>query len=521
MPTLSWINDTQARQEASKVPFHLLEKVDSYGDQASENILVQGDNLLALKALLPFYRGKVKCIYIDPPYNTGSAFEHYDDNLEHSQWLSLMFPRLQLLADFLTDDGVIFISIDDDECHYVKILCDEIFGRQNFCGSFIWVKKRKPSYLSKFGVTTEYILSYAKNKKQSPDFALPEISNETYPLYNANNPRTILTLPPGSVQINFLQKGKIQPAVFKEKTSLVRLINEIEVENHRNVNAIQIEGEWRYSQETINEQVAQGDYYIIKSKKFRPRRYFVRNDETKKKVQNLLCANTYQISTNEDATEEGHALFGVDKSFDYPKPEKLISFLLSLVLKPNDLVLDSFLGSGTTAAVAHKMGYRYIGIEMGEHARTHCIPRLEKVIDGEQGGISKSIHWQGGGGFSFYKLGENVFDEMGSINPKVDFKTLAAYIWQKETSTPSECQFSPLLGEYQGKSIFLLYNGILGDKRPRAGNVLNRTVLKQLLKKYPSDNEKIVYGDACFGISKEELRANKVTFKQIPYDLGM
>ena len=138
MPTLSWINDTQARQEASKVPFHLLEKVQSYGDPNSKNILVQGDNLLALKALLPFYRGKVKCIYIDPPYNTGSAFEHYDDNLEHSQWLSIMLPRLQLLKEFLSQDGSIWVSIDDDEQAYLKVLMDEVFGRNNFIRSVVW-----------------------------------------------------------------------------------------------------------------------------------------------------------------------------------------------------------------------------------------------------------------------------------------------------------------------------------------------------------------------------------------------
>ena len=183
--------------------------------------------------------------------------------------------------------------------------------------------------------------------------------------------------------------------------------------------------------------------------------------------------------------------------------------------------MDSFLGSGTTAAVAHKMNRNYIGIEIGNHAITHCVPRLNGVINGDHTGISKDIGWQGGGGFTFYKLGETVFDEMGIINPKVNFKTLAAYVWQKETNSPTECQFCPLLGEYQGKSIFLLYNGILGDKRPRAGNVLNKTVLKELLKNYPTDNEKIIYGDACFGISNEELRAHKITFKQIPYDLGM
>ena len=199
----------------------------------------------------------------------------------------------------------------------------------------------------------------------------------------------------------------------------------------------------------------------------------------------------------------------------------MLKQLLQYFTRPGDYVLDSFLGSGTTAAVAHKMNRKFIGIELGEHAQTLCIPRLMKVIEGEQSGVSKETNWQGGEGFNFYKLGEPVFDEYGSINPDVDFKTLAAFIWQRETNSPTDCQYCPLLGEYQGKSIFLLFNGILGDMRPRAGNVLNRSVLKKLLKEYPSDNVKIVYGDACFGISDDELKAHKVIFKQIPYDLGV
>ena len=168
MPTLSWINDTQARQEASKVPFHLLEKVQSYGDPNSKNILVQGDNLLALKALLPFYRGKVKCIYIDPPYNTGSAFEHYDDNLEHSQWLSIMLPRLQLLKEFLSQDGSIWVSIDDDEQAYLKVLMDEVFGRNNFIRSVVWQKRTSPDARLNLGDAHDYILVYANQKRFIP-----------------------------------------------------------------------------------------------------------------------------------------------------------------------------------------------------------------------------------------------------------------------------------------------------------------------------------------------------------------
>lgn len=183
------------------------------------------------------------------------------------------------------------------------------------------------------------------------------------------------------------------------------------------------------------------------------------------------------------------------------------------------MILDSFLGSGTSSAVAHKMGRRYIGIEMGEHAKTHCIPRLQKVIEGEQGGVSKVANWQGGGGFSFYKLGPTVFDEFGSINPDVDFKTLAAYIWQKETNTVTDPIESPYLGTNDGTSVFLLYNGILGDNRPEAGNVLTSKILRMLEKEYPFDGQKIIYGEAVLGLSQDELNNRGITFKQIPYDV--
>ena len=404
MPVLHWINDADARRAASQIPFHLLERKAVYGDpnQAQKNLIVHGDNLLALKALLPFYKGKVKCIYIDPPYNTGSAFEHYDDNLEHSQWLSLMLPRLQLLRDLMREDGVLFISIDDDEAHYLKVLCDEIFGRDNFCCSFIWEKKRKASYLSKLGVVTEYVLAYARNKSISPDFVLSaDESKETYPLHNGGNPIKILTMPAGAVRFLQQETGLIRAQEFKAKTKTINLLDDIEIKNHTNVANFRIEGRWRYSQETIDEQVANGDLYIVKKKgQLNLRRQFSRVGESKKKVINLLSRAHFNMATNEDATAEGQELFGVEEAFDYPKPEMLVSKLIEMVTDKNELVLDAFLGSGTTAAVAHKMGRHYIGIEMGEHAVTHCVPRMQKVLDGEQGGISEAVNWNGGGGFT-------------------------------------------------------------------------------------------------------------------------
>ena len=213
------------------------------------------------------------------------------------------------------------------------------------------------------------------------------------------------------------------------------------------------------------------------------------------------------------------ALFEGEKGFDTPKPEKLLSRILELSTGLQDLVLDSFLGSGTTSAVSHKMGRRYIGIEMGENATKFCIPRMEKVISGEQGGVAEAFGWKGGGGFSFVKLGETVFDEAGAINPKVRFATLANFIWLQETRLAASQRFkSPLPGVHDGTAYYLLFNGILGDKRPNGGNVLTGAVLSVLAKTFPHTGLKVIYGEKC-GLGGARLTAAGVTFKHIPYDV--
>ena len=556
MPTLSWINDTQARQEASKVPFHLLEKVKSYGDPNSENILVQGDNLLALKALLPFYRGKVKCIYIDLPYNTGNAFEHYDDNLEHSQWLSLLFPRLYLLRDFLDQHGTIWIQIDDDEQAYLKVICDEIFGRQNFI-NMVSVNMKNIAGASgggedkKLKKNCEYILVYAKNINSfipfKPVYQYKPIYSlvEQYELEGKSWKYTNVLLSEGKKQYigsTFDGSGD-EIKIYKRVNYVIKSINEIsESEGISLEKAYTKYGVKIFQTTNAQSSIRQRVIDFIEENKFDNDllsiEYIPKSGRNKNKIyEQFYKGNKCRLFAwlKDTAEEKDGILYKKDRLGTYwdmnpwmknvakeggvsfnrsKKPEKLIEIILQMATDENDWVMDSFLGSGTTTAVAMKLSRRFIGVEIGEHARTLCVPRLKTVIQETSLKKIKS-------GFCFKTLGECVFDEMGAINPKVDFKTLAAYIWQKETNTPSECKFSPLLGEHQGKSIFLLYNGVLGDKRPRAGNVLNKTVLKQLLKKYPTDNEKIVYGDACFGISNEELRAHKIIFKQIPYDLGM
>ena len=245
-------------------------------------------------------------------------------------------------------------------------------------------------------------------------------------------------------------------------------------------------------------------------------------------VPTTIWLNT-EVGDNREAKQEVTKLFGRDLIFATPKPERLASRIIEIATGQGDVVLDSFLGSGTVAAVAHKMGRRYIGIEMGEQAITHCAPRLAKVIEGEQGGVSKAVGWEGGGGFRFFRLGPSVFDEEGRIREGIGFDLLATHVWFAETHTPLDApkgDLSPLLGIHEGRAVALLYNGVLGDKRPRGGNVLTRAVLADLREAAarasdgePHEGPMTVYGEQS-RLSLATLKAERITFKQTPYDVS-
>lgn len=379
-------------------------------DDIFDNRLIFGDNLLALKALEQEFAGKVKCIYIDPPYNTGSAFEHYDDGVEHSIWLGLLRDRLEILHRLLRPDGVIFVHIDDNEQAYLKVLMDEIFGRKNFCGQFVWEKKKKPSFLNaNMGVVTEYILSYSPDRRQSPPFiGGTTTEGKKYPLNNAGNSLQVLTFPARTVEFRCIDQV-FEPQDMSEGKIITRLLDRLTVEGGRNLDAFRLEGEWRYSQATVDEIIQNGEQLIISKAPFRPNHVKAGGEE--KKIKNLLTVAHFQMATYEDSNAETAALFGNDP-FDYPKPEKLIRTLIDAVTNPGDLILDSFAGSGTTGAVAHKMGRRWIMVELGDHCHTHIIPRLQKVIDGEdKGGITEAVNWQGGGGFRYYRLAPSLLKQ--------------------------------------------------------------------------------------------------------------
>jgi len=512
MPILDWLNKRQALQAAAAVPYRLIEVDAVHGDPAADNWLIQGDNLDALKALLPFHAGRVKCIYIDPPYNTRSAFEHYDDNLEHSQWLSMMAPRLELLRELLAEDGSIWVSIDDNEGHYLKVLMDEVFGRGNFVTTVIWRKNYSPKSSARhFSEDHDYLLVYAKNGEGWSPNPMPRTEKQDKAYRN----------PDGD------PRGPWKPGDLSARNPYSLGIYPITCPSGRQLAGPPPGTYWRVSQEKLEELDRDKRIWWGKDGNNVPaiKRFL---SEVKQGVVPQTWWHYDEVGHTQDAKREGIGLFGSDV-FGTPKPERLLERVLHIATNPGDLVLDSFLGSGTTAAVAHKMGRRYIGIEMGEHAHTHCLPRLQKVIAGEQGGISKAVDWQGGGGVRFARLGAPVFLPDGQVDPQIGFATLAAWIWYQETRTPWRPQAadtqatSPLLGVHEGRAYFLLFNGVLGDRRPQGGNVLTSAVAALLDEAaagagVAAGTPRVVFGEAC-RLSEMRRRALGIDFRQIPYDI--
>ena len=388
-------------------------------DPDTQNMLIHGDNLLALKALESKYAGQVKCIYIDPPYNTGSAFEHYDDNFEHSTWLNLIRPRLTILWSLLHGtEGSIWISIDDSEQAYIRVLCDEIFGRHNFIAQIVWQKRYSRENRESIGDVHEYVLVYAKNPARFKEIRnLVPMSEEQAKVYkNPNNdPRGRWRPVPMTAQA-----GHATPDQFYE---------------------IQAPGGkiftppagrcWSLSKKTFEELLADGRIYFGKDNNSQPNK--IRYLSEVPGVAPWTWWPSDEVGHTDSAKKEIMEIFGKDNIFDTPKPETLIERIIHIASNPGDLVLDSFLGSGTTAAVAQKMGRRWIGVEMGDHAYTHCKVRLDKVIAGQDpGGITKAQNWQGGGGYRFYEvaptlINKDPFDEY-VINEAYDADMLAAAV---------------------------------------------------------------------------------------------
>lgn len=417
---LTWVGKYD--EEKPVEPRILLEDPEkSYGDPGSENMLIHGDNLIALQALQQDFAGKIKCIYIDPPYNTGSAFEQYDDNLEHSIWLQFMKDRLVLLKELLAEDGSIWISIDDDEQAYLKVLCDEIFGRQNFVANVIWEKKYTVANDAKWlSDNHDFILVYALNKEEWHPNRLPRTAEMNKAYKNPDNH------PKGPWKATPLhaKSGSASSATFSYTFK-------------NGVTFTPPAGTFsRYSAESLKRMDDNDEIWFGKNGTAVPSRKTFLCDLRQQGVPARTVWRYDEVGHNHEARDEVKQ-FNAESVFATPKPEKLVERILTLGSNPGDLVLDSFLGSGTTIAVAQKMNRRWIGIELGEHCYTHCKPRIDKVIDGEQGGISKAVNWQGGGGYHFYELAPSLLvknDKLPvyQINPTYTFEMLCEAICKIE-----------------------------------------------------------------------------------------
>lgn len=541
---LTWIGKGK---EPKLEPRILIEDpTKSYGDSNSENMLIHGDNLLGLKALEQQYSGKINCVYIDPPYNTGQAFEHYDDGLEHSIWLSLMRDRFSIIHKLLKPEGVFFCQVNDDEMHYAKVLLDEIFGRDNFLNT-VSVKMKQTSGASGGGEdkrlkkNIEYILLYSKDKFHFPQFNEIYDEEDLFELINEMRDegkswkytRVIF----GLQQRDFLKEtvdGSGQPIkIYKHSNISFKTIPELMREDGLTEEECYVKYfDWIFrdtnAQSSIRTRVMEatqgdGDFFSID--------YIPRSGKNKNQLTTLYYKgnNRDLIAWLKDVCiKKGTRLVKLEKagtfwdgfplnnltkegSVKFPngkKPEALIQKVLELATSEGDIVLDSFLGSGTTAAVAHKMKRKWIGIERGAHAETHCLPRLQAVVDGEQSGISRLLDWKGGGGFKFYTLASSLLkkDKYGNdvINPDYNANMLAAAMAKQEGF-----QYAPDESIYwkQGKSsekdfIFTTTQFITVE------------MLDKLHDEMKPDESLLI---CCKSFKKEcERRHSNITIKKIP-----
>lgn len=553
MPTLNWIGKEAVVNHHQQVPFHLLKDVPELacGNPGEGNLIVQGDNLVALKALLPYYAGQVKCIYIDPPYNTGNEGWAYNDNVNspvirewlgkvvgkegetldrHDRWLCMMYPRLALLKRFLHDEGVIFVSIDDDEVHHLRALMDEIFGYKKRLTTFVWRTDGNFDNQAKIKNCHEYVLAYAISPEK---FAHPKVVDpsvgagsklhkpfirNTIVKNGIKNPVSPVTLPKGF-------PADFESGIISARTNAwPKYATDIVVQDRKIMQATIGESGWSSKDHLLQ--------FIVN--KFEPVL------DTKGQKTRFVLTQTGAIESIKEREQASHVISvigGVGStqsqsvelaemgfSFPFPKPVDLIKYLLGMHSDPQGLVMDSFAGSGTTGHAVLKQNAedggnrRFILVEMDDHiARNVTTERVRRVAEGYTNAKGEQVEGIGGG-FRYCELGEPLFDEHGKIRDSVRFADLARHVYFTETGEPlprERVSKSALLGECRGVGIYLLYNGILGDKSANGGNVLTRAVLAQLPQ---FDGPKVIYCAGCL-LGRDRLRAENIIVRQTPYEI--
>lgn len=547
MPTLEWLNKKEIINLTDRLTYKILENnIDfSYGD-TNENMIIKGDNLEVLKSLIPYYKNQIKCVYIDPPYNTGTRINSdendtgYNDNLKHSSWCSMMYPRIKLIKELLKDDGILAVQIDDDEFCNIYMIMAEIFGTNNL--KIISVKMSEATGLKmavakKNGIIPklkEFIVLASKNGVKNLN--IEQVPKEKWDKeYNSvclnvtkeeldyiklvieNDTRTESEI---KKVFDIVKKIKFKSTkdVCKEETGK-KLYKEWLYENaYRIVQIATLSAaakDWaKEAKLNITEDVGVFPLITPQNKMYLINRNF---NETKKLPRcKLLFADSY-LTINpgdfwQDIKTTGLDYEGGITFKNGKKPEALLKRIIGMSTQENDIILDCFAGSGTTCAVAQKMNRKYIGIEKENHIHTHIVKRLKNVIDGEQQGVSKALNWSGGGGYTFYNIGETLFDEKGSIYKNPEFKTLANFIWLYETKLPLiNISKHPLLGIHQNIAYYLIYNDILGD----CNNVLTKEILNTLPK---HTGKKVIYAEST-EIDIDTLKNENIIFKRIPMNI--
>ena len=529
VPTLEWIGKEKVINHHQDVPFRLLEKKYTYNAESSENMIIHGDNLLALKSLLPQYEGRVDCIYIDPPYNTGNEKWVYNDNVNdprikkwlgevvgaegedlsrHDKWLCMMYPRLKLLYKLLSDHGAIFISIDDNEQANLKLLCDEIFGRSNFVATFHWRKRTAKSDVP-YGISQdcEFVVCYAKSEL----FKAGEKGKERKYYESADFPGKPWRFHDLTKQTTIEERPNSNFSIINPKTGIEYPVNPLR--------------SWAITRETFqryydeNRIIFPGDYDFLNITK-PVLRYWKEDDEKKAgDTFGLVATSTYLQATvgmTQDGTKELTSIFG-NKQFSFPKPSALIRHLIDIVTikDKNAIILDSFAGSGTTAHAVLDLNKKdggnrkFILVEMMDYADTITAERVKRVIDGYGEG-NKAVEGLGGN-FSYYELGAPLFDENKNINEEVSTEEIRKYIYYMETKQPPEVNTEDneyFLGKHNDTVYYFYY------KKERA-TTLNTDFLSTIKTKASGY---LIYADVC-ALSKATMEKYGITFKKIPRDI--
>lgn len=537
MPTLNWIGKDKVVTHHNDVPYRVLDRKYTFGDAPdSGNKIIHGDNLEALKALLPEYEGKIKCIYIDPPYNTGNEGWVYNDNVNdphiqkwlhdtfhesgitiddltrHDKWLCMMYPRLVLLRKLLREDGVIFISIDDNESANLRLLCDEIFGPRNFISTCV---RRKNKLVMKgdktFKSVIEPLYVYAKDKSQVEfSYTSKDVIKSDFSVISAGYGEKEVIFKPGELHFR-TESGLIQCKRYKT----LQLNNDIEISNFVNLNEVSITAEFKWSEAKIREKLNTNAHILVKDNSSMSMRIYF--ESTGAKPLDYIDEK-YGVVTNEAGIKELENL-GFKGLFDYPKPVDYITFLLNIVNDKDAIILDSFAGSGTTAQAVLNLNKqdggkrKFILVELGDYADTVTAERVRRVMSGY--GEGKNAVEGTGGSFDFYELGETIFDPVsGNLNDNADTEQIRRYVWFSETNSayvaPSEDAHPFLLGSYQHNNYYFFY--IKGEETCLDWDFLNTFTERDRAEMY------IIYADRCV-LTPEEMLKHNVVFKKIPRDI--